>query len=122
MAWEYDQSTGDLTHNGQSMGTGYSGAGRVLTEGRHNPAMEAVAQKGPIPAGEWKIGPARTSAHTGPVSMDLTAVGHNAHGRSAFMIHGDNKAHNASHGCIIIAPGIRNEIAASSDRQLVVRA
>jgi Tlde1 domain len=120
MTWRYDQSTGDLEHNGEFAGTGYSGAGRTLAEGRNNPAMEAVRQKGPIPAGEWRIGPAHAGAHTGPVSMDLTPVGHDAHGRTAFLIHGDNTAHNASEGCIILARGIRDQIAASGDRQLIV--
>ena len=120
MTWRYDQSTGDLTHDGAFVGTGYSGAGRTLAEGRNNPAMEAEKKKGPIPAGDWTIGAARKSDHTGPVSMDLTPVGHDAHGRTEFMIHGNNTADNASEGCIIMARGIRDEIAASADRDLEV--
>jgi hypothetical protein len=120
MTWRYDQSTGDLFHDDTFIGTGYSGAGRTLAEGRNNPAMEAVRMKGPIPAGQWLVGPAGTNAQTGPVSMDLTPVGHDAHGRTAFLIHGDNSANNASEGCIIMARGIRDEIAASPDRELMV--
>lgn len=120
MTWRYDQSSGDLEHNGEFVGTGYSGAGRLLHEGRNNPAMEHLREKGPIPAGKWSIGAARTSAKTGPVCMDLTPVDHNAHGRSAFQIHGNNKADNASTGCIILARGIREQIDASGDRDLEV--
>jgi len=120
MTWKYDQSSGDIEHNGKFAGTGYSGAGRLLHEGRNNPAMEKLKQKGPIPAGKWSIGKARTSPQTGPIVMDLTPVGHDAHGRSAFQIHGDNTAGNASEGCIILARGIRKDIDASGDRDLEV--
>jgi len=120
MTWIYDQSTGDLTHDDEFVGTGYSGAGRKPAEGRNNPAMEGVKKKGPIPAGEWRIGAPRDSAHTGPFSIDLSPVNHDAHGRSAFMIHGNNKADNASEGCIIMARGIRETIVASKDTKLVV--
>lgn len=120
MTWVYDQSTGDLTHEGDFSGTGYSGAGRTLAEGRNNPDMEAVRSCGPIPCGKWSIGPVHDSATTGPMTMDLNPVGHDAHGRTVFRIHGDNKASNASHGCIVLARGIREEIATSADKTLVV--
>jgi hypothetical protein len=120
MTWRYDQSTGDIEHDGKFIGTGYSGKGRTLAEGRNNPAMEHLKAKGPIPAGKWTIGKARKSAKTGPVCMDLTPVGHKAHGRSAFQIHGDNKASNASTGCIILARPLREMIDKSKDRELEV--
>jgi hypothetical protein len=41
-------------------------------------------------------------------------------GRSLFRIHGDNSAHNASHGCIILSRKLRDQIAASQDRLLDV--
>lgn len=104
MPWEYNQTTGQLRHNGQVVGTGYSGAGMTAATGRNNPAMEAVANAGPIPAGQYQIGQAFNSQNTGPNAIPLTPVGHNAHGRTAFQIHGNNSINNASTGCVIMSP------------------
>ena len=54
--------------------------------------------------------------------MSLTPVGHLAHGRSAFLIHGDSTKHpgDASEGCIIFGPHIRQRIATSGDTVLNV--
>jgi hypothetical protein len=52
--------------------------------------------------------------------MRLTPVGHDAFGRDGFLIHGDNLTHDASTGCIILPPEIRDMIAASEDRDLEV--
>jgi hypothetical protein len=120
MTWRYQQSTGDLYRDAAFVGTGYSGAGHTLAEGRNNPAMEAVVGKGPIPKGMWKIGPAHDSPHTGPLTMNLDPVGHDAHGRSLFRIHGDNRDDDASHGCIILARGMRGTIEMSGDTDLEV--
>lgn len=122
MSWKYDQSTGDLHDpSGGFVGTGYSGAGRTLEEGRNNPAMEADPGKGPIPAGLWSIGaPVDHPDTIGPYAMPLTPVGHDAHGRSAFFIHGNNKTDNASHGCVILAPAMRHAIWNSGDHTLEV--
>lgn len=118
--WSYDQSCGDLRHNGRFFGTGYSGAGRTLAEGRNNPAMEGVQAKGPIPLGRWKIGPVYDHPHLGPVCMNLEPIGHDARGRSAFRIHGNNQADDASHGCIILGRPFREMIVRSNDRDLEV--
>ncbi|MDB5432404.1 MAG: hypothetical protein JWP35_3520 [Caulobacter sp.] len=120
MTWKYDQSTGDLFHDGKFVGTGYSGAGRTLAEGRNNGALEGASARGPIPCGKWKIAAPRTSNTTGPVTMNLDPVGHDAHGRTLFRIHGDNREGNASHGCIILARPLRELIAGSGDADLVV--
>lgn len=120
MPWTYDQSSGDLTHNGTYVGRGYSGAGTDSTTGRNNPQMENVRDHGPIPQGQWRIGPAYRHPRTGPISMNLTPIGHNAHGRTEFMIHGDNAANDASQGCIILGPAIRQQIADSGDNELNV--
>jgi Protein of unknown function (DUF2778) len=84
----------------------YSGAG----EGRNNPALEAVPNVGPIPAGDWVIDAPYDSIKTGPYTLPLyRASGEVVPGnRSAFRIHGDNKTHDASHGCIIPADGLRD--------------
>jgi hypothetical protein len=114
--WTYRQIDGELMHNDEFIGTGYSGR----DEGRDNPDMEAVPNVGPIPRGRYSIGPSHTSDRTGPITMDLEPIGHDACGRSDFRIHGDNTNHDASHGCIILGRPIRNEIAASGDTELEV--
>ena len=114
--WSWDQSEGVLYLNGQWTARGYSGRG----EGRDNPAMEAVRGVGPIPAGCWRIGPPRRSNRTGPHVMDLTPVGHDAHGRSAFQIHGDNAESDASSGCIVLPRFYRELISKSGASRLEV--
>lgn len=119
--WIYEQITGNLYKNSRFVGTGYSGAGKRREDGRNNPEMQYTRQKGPVCEGEYKIGRAQTSPHVGPIAMHLEPKqGTNTHGRSAFMIHGDNKRNDASKGCIILARQIRHEIANSSDRVLRV--
>lgn len=113
MNWAYQVSTGTLTDpNGLFAGTGYSGKEGVW---RNNPDAEPDAAEGPIPEGLWHIGPAHTSSNTGPVTMDLdpAMASMDVYGRSLFRIHGDNKTHDASHGCIILGPTIRDRIASS---------
>lgn len=120
MPWTYNQRTGTLTApDGQVAATdGYSGAG----QGRNNPGMENQPNVGPIPRGSYRIRSARHSAHTGPVSMDLAPnVGTDTYGRSAFLIHGDNLTHTASHGCIILRRDVRVQINQSTDRELIVQ-
>lgn len=116
--WSYSQASGALGHNGCVLGTGYAGHG----SGLDNPAMEAVHSVGPLPRGRWRIGPWHDHPHLGPCVAALTPLGHDAHGRSAFFIHGDNRAanHTASDGCIVLAPTIRRAMAASTDTVLEV--
>ena len=119
--WTYHQQTGDLEHNGQFVGTGYSGAGHVAADGRNNPDMQGDPDKGPIPRGSWIIGKPRWDNQCGPLTMDLTpAEGTDALGRSLFRIHGNNTADDASHGCIILGRPIRELVAASGDTALEV--
>lgn len=120
MPWTYDRRAQTLTDpEGNRLATNaYSGNGA----GRNNPVMENVRNVGPIPAGTWRIGRARHSPRTGPISMDLTPTrGTNTYGRTAFLIHGDNLTHTASDGCIILSRSVRQQINQSSDRELVVR-
>ncbi|WP_350027887.1 RHS repeat-associated core domain-containing protein [Methylovulum psychrotolerans] len=120
--WIYDQSTGGVTHvdengNSSSVGTGYAGNGA----GRNNPAMQNVPDVGPIPQGTYDIGSGHSSRNTGPNTMNLTPrQGTNTFGRDLFRIHGDNSSHNASHGCIVLGPNIRNQINNSGDHTLQV--
>lgn len=121
MPWTYSQSTGQLHHNGVLVGTGYSGAGFNAASGRNNPAMQGVANQGPIPTGQYQVGASYNHPQRGPTSMNLTPVGHNALGRTGFMIHGNNVHNNASQGCVILGPAIRQQIAASTDHVFVVQ-
>lgn len=119
MVWQYSQKTGELTYNGTLVGAGYSGA----PTGRNNPQMQGVRNIGPIPQGKYKIGTPRNSADHGSHVMDLTPVGHNALGRTNFLIHGERRngpPGNASRGCIIMRPVIRNQISRSGDNSLIV--
>lgn len=118
MAWIYSQSSGELTRAGELVATGYSGAGI----GRNNPAEQAVRNVGPIPRGRYRIGPEFVAPIQGPCAMRLSPEGHDALGRCGFLIHGDNAAHDASTGCIILPPEAREQIAASADRDLEVMA
>lgn len=115
--WSYDQSSGELRHNGAFEGTGYSGTGI----GRNRPEAQRIPNTGPIPQGRYKIGQAYKHDHLGPCVMNLDPEPDTeTFGRSAFRIHGDNARHDASEGCIILGPAIRKEIAASGDRELEV--
>ena len=117
MVYQYSQSTGELTQHGTLVERGYSGFG----EGKNNPEMQEVVGIGPIPQGTYIIGKAYDHAHLGPCVMNLDPVkGSETFGRSAFRLHGDNKTHDASHGCIIMGPATRHKVALSSDRKLVV--
>ena len=116
VAWLYSQSSGRLTHDGEMAGTGYSGTGK----GRNNPGMEDHQNLGPIPRGRYRIGRAYDTASHGPHVMALTPIEHNARGRSGFLIHGDNRRHDASKGCIILPRDIRDRISSSGDDVLEV--
>jgi hypothetical protein len=119
MPWKYIQSNGNLIFGGKVVATGYSG----FDAGKNNPAMQSVANVGPIPTGKYSIGlPYDSEAH-GPVVMRLTPEdGTDTYGRGGFLIHGDSLQHtgSASHGCIILPRPTRMEIAASEDRELEV--
>ena len=119
--WIYRQSTGRLLDPaGLVKATGYSGHG----DGLNNPALECDAGVGPIPAGLWTIGEPKTPPdHLGPLAMPLTLTRGDAHGRSAFFIHGDfpsDASELASRGCIVLSYPVRAAINASSDRGLKV--
>lgn len=119
MQWTYNQKTGALAGpDGRIVATGYSGFG----PGKNNPAQEAVKSVGPIPRGLWAIGEPHDSDAVGPFALPLTPVGHDAHGRSAFLMHGDSKSRpgEASHGCIIMPPFARQAVDRSPVKSLEV--
>jgi len=112
----YKQTNGMLDHDGVPVGMGYSGH----AEGRNNPAMQAVHNVGPIPQGLYTIGPPHDTPTHGPHVMALTPAGHDALGRSGFLMHGDNVKHDASLGCIIMLRTVRDQVSSSVDKQLTV--
>jgi hypothetical protein len=129
MPWIYHQSTGRLEYmaphgaaghqTGHLVGVGYSGAPGSV----NSPHMENIHNVGPIPRGRWRIGPLEAHhPHLGPHVMSLTPIGHHAHGRTSFYIHGDNQQGNqsASNGCVIMGLDIRNRIGHSHDHLLEV--
>jgi Protein of unknown function (DUF2778) len=113
----YHQSTGKLTLNGKEIGSGYSGKG----EGKNNPEKETVKRVGPLPRGAYNIGKPREWKGM-PNVFDLTPEGHDAHGRTQFLIHGDSRRNpgTASEGCIILSPAVRKTIAESGIAKLRV--
>lgn len=106
----YHQRDGATIRDGHFEGCTYSGFG----EGRNNPDMESVASVGPIPHGKYRISLCDPSEHPHlhPPVLRFTPIGHDAHGRSGFLGHGDNKDHTASRGCIIWGRSLRKAIAA----------
>lgn len=115
----YIQSTGHLIDDkGNLWGVGYAGR----DEGRNNPAAQHIRNIGPVPAGDYMMGAAFDDpGGKGPCVMVLhPKEQRQLLGRSGFMIHGDNKEHNASHGCIILGPAVRRKIAKLEDRSLRV--
>jgi len=118
--WTYTSFNGNLSHDGNFVGFGYSGN----TTGLDNPDEENVAMVGPIPRGDWTIGAFFDDiGGKGPVVAHLTANdGTNTFGRSGFMIHGDNASlnHTASEGCIILGRPYRQQISDSGDTDLQV--
>jgi hypothetical protein len=106
MTWTYSQGTGELRdEHGDLVHVGYSGAG----DGKNNCAMQAVKNVGPIPRGYWVLGKPYDSRKVGPYAIPLKpAPLTETYGRSAFVVHGDNRTHTASQGCIIMPRKVRN--------------
>lgn len=119
-AWSYSQQTGELQQDGKPVAAGYSGSG----EGKNNPALDHVANVGPIPRGKWTVaGPPCDTGEHGPYVLRLDPEpGTQTHGRSGFLMHGDSKTHpgTASQGCIILPRSAREQVWQSGDRKLEV--
>ena len=113
----YVQKTGTFSLDGKELGHGYSGYG----EGKNNPAMQSVRNVGPIPAGLWKIGPPRQYKGMDDC-FDLAPIGHDALGRSDFLIHGDHHKiyGTSSRGCIVLDHAVRKKITESGITRLRV--
>lgn len=124
MSFQYSQSTGTITHNGEPFGTGYSGHG----QGLNNSDMQNVRGVGPLPQGFYTIQPPTVHPKLGPVAMELLPYSTNTMFlRDGFFIHGDTAAmnHTASDGCIVLNHDVRVSIAESvlaGDNKLEVTA
>lgn len=115
----YEQNTGRFTIHGASQHSvvGYAGRG----EGRNNPLMQDVRNVGPLPRGAYRVSMPFTHVSKGPVVFRLTPSPINAmHGRSGFLIHGDNARGDASEGCIILPRYYRQMISRLGVRDLFV--
>jgi len=115
--WTYIQRTGQLYRDGKLIATGYSGhdVHKNIPEDDHIPML------GPCPKGFYTIGSAYQHPKLGPVTMNLDPdPGDDMHGRAAFRIHGDNKDHTASEGCLIFDRATRMQIEMSGDRKLQI--
>jgi hypothetical protein len=113
-------------NDGTLLATGYSGGWGGIAADKNNPAAENIPDEGPLPEGNWTIGPlfydtemgcADVMRLTPDPSVDLkgrTAVG--------FLIHGDSRKLPgwASKGCIILLDAARQEIGNSGDIYLSV--
>ena len=101
------------------LGPGYSGAPGHVDD------ASAMSEKsvGPIPIGSWTIGAPVDLPVLGPFCLPLKPeLGTETFGRGGFWIHGDNDKHDesASHGCIVTARAIREEIWSDPDHLLLV--
>ena len=119
--WQYQQSTGQMTDpNGNVVATGYSGH----NGGINDPSQQSSPNIGPLPQGNYTIGPAHTPPdHLGVFALPLYPDPNNTmFGRFGFFIHGDNQFMNqtASDGCIIMPLTVRESIANSGDNALTV--
>ena len=115
----YSQISGGISIDDDLIGTGYSGNGR----GVDNPALERERKIGPIPRGKWKITKwVKSYPGRGPIVAILAPVGHTAHGRSGFLIHGDNAKldKSGSWGCIVASRDIRTKLRKSGEIDLEV--
>jgi hypothetical protein len=118
--WTYNQLNGNLSHEGELVGTGYSGHPPHVND----PDAENVHNVGPIPTGEWEFGEAVQHPVLGWALPITPAPGTETFGRSGFWCHGDEISHPgerlASDGCMIMALAIRQAINASPDKDLEV--
>jgi len=116
----YSQSLGHWwDERGELLATGYSGFG----DDKNNPKMQGIRNKGPIPRGLYIIGqPYDSKGGPGPFVLPLTPSGHDAFGRTDFLIHGDSitAPGTASKGCIILPRPIRMMIHDRNTRVLRV--
>jgi hypothetical protein len=117
--WTYRQTTGELSHNGRSIGQGYAGIGA----GKNNPLAQTIPDVGPLPQGKYHMDGPHSDPERGPFTFHLSPYATNVmFGRAGFLIHADaiHAPGEASHGCIVLERTAREAIAQSTDRELEV--
>ena len=125
MTWTYSQSTGRLyAPDGTHAATCYAGGGGGKNpEAVNNHSMQDQKGVGPLPVGFYTFGGVVDHSQLGPCAITLIPDATNTMlDRGGFYCHGDNFSANqsASDGCIIAPRAVRDEIIASSDKQLAV--
>jgi hypothetical protein len=97
----FEQVSGRFLIEGDPQIDVFGYAGRL--EGRNNPAMQSVKDVGPLPVGFYVVTPPQTHPRLGPLAFRLYPDGNSPmFGRGGFWIHGDNRRHDASCGCIVL--------------------
>jgi hypothetical protein len=118
--WTYRQSTGEIIHNGELIGIGYSGNGQW----KNDPASQDIVDHGPLPRGLYTMTDlVKDHPKLGPYVIVLTPDPSNdMFGRSEFRWHGDSllSPGNGSDGCIVSSRLIRVEAWSQNDHQLEV--
>jgi len=73
-------------------------------QGMNNPNMCSLHFIGPLPLGEYSIGPFTSHPEVGENSAQLTQISGESYGRSDFFIHGPGSVDplNSSEGCIVV--------------------
>lgn len=118
--WTYQQSTGQLRHEGELASIGYAG---MPPNGKNNPAAQNIHDVGPIPQGFYTPQAPINHPQLGPYAIRLVQDATNEmFGRDGFFMHSDSMAHpgRASEGCIVIALSARQQFWASGDHRLQV--
>jgi len=122
--WLYIQTTGELYRpDGSLCGIGYSGKdGAIEGNGKNNPNLQHVRNVGPIPQGFYMFSNPIDHPKLGAcaIYLDNTPFIQNIFGRGAFYMHGDNRDHTASLGCIIMPIKVRKEVATQVGKYLRV--
>jgi hypothetical protein len=120
VTWNYKQSTGGVSHDGEFITTGYAG----IVPGLNDPTAQAQPFVGPLPQGTYTIGAVvQNGGHMGPYVIPLEPWSANQmFGRAGFFIHGDTptRNHTASNGCIVLDRQWRQMIVNSGDTVLTV--
>jgi len=113
--YTYNQKTGDFkgsdTNGDKIDAKGYSGTNSSgAWAGYNNPYNETVPDVGPIPVGKYLADSVKGSPSSNTIVLSPTAET-DTKGRNGFLIHGDNKYHDASKGCIVLDAEIRKTLA-----------
>ena len=113
----YAQKTGELQQDSTHVATGYSGSGSG-----NNPAMQNVADVGPIPAGDWTIAghppTPPVMVHTFCNFSRTPKPRPSAAADSSCMATPKRHPGSASEGCVILPRDAREQVWNSGDRDL----